>query len=68
MLTEPKDVVIGAVRRDRFDRQIGPLRELPREQVTYERDVGVDLIGVHPRCGHDRIITGLRILASAWNR
>lgn len=47
VLTKAVDVVVGAVRRDGIDRQIGPARELPCEQATDERDVGLDLAGMH---------------------
>lgn len=36
VVAEPIDVVIGPVRRDRLDRQIGPVRELTGEQVTQQ--------------------------------
>lgn len=54
MVPEPIDVVIGTVRGDRIYPQIGPLRELPREQATHESDVGLDLVGMHLSCAHRR--------------
>jgi hypothetical protein len=54
LISEPIDVVIGPVRRDRIDRQTGPLREPPCEQATHERDIGLDLAGMHPGCAHRR--------------
>ncbi len=54
LLTEPIDVVIGPVRRDRLDPQIRPLRELLDEQTTYECDVGLDLVGMHSGRTHRR--------------
>ena len=56
VVAEPIDVVIGPVRDDRIDRQVGPVRELPGEQATHERDVGLDLVGVHLGCGHALMI------------
>ena len=52
VFAEPVDVVIGSVGHDRLDRQIGPVRELPSEQASDERDVGLDLVGVHLHPGH----------------
>lgn len=52
VVTEPIDVVIGPVRLDRIDRQIGPLRELPREQSTHQPGIGLDLVGMHLRRAH----------------
>ena len=52
LVPETIDIVIGPVRHNRIDRQIGPVRELPREQATHERDVGLDLVGMHLRSGH----------------
>jgi hypothetical protein len=54
VVAEPVDVVIGPVRLDRIDRQVGPVRELPGEQATHQRDVGLDLLGMHPDPGHRR--------------
>lgn len=53
VVTEPVDVMIGPVRRDRTDRQIGPLWELRDEQPAYESCVGVYLVGVHLFSCHD---------------
>ncbi len=64
VVPETVDVVIGPVRHDRIDRQIGPLRELPGEQAAHERDVGVDLVGMHLRCGHGLIMAERR--AASW--
>jgi hypothetical protein len=55
VVTEPIYVVIGSVRHDRLDGQIGPLRELPSEQATHELDVGLDLLGMHLGRGHPSI-------------
>lgn len=54
VVTEPVGVVIGPVRHDRSDRQTGPLRELPCERSTHERDVSLDLVGMHLGCAHRR--------------
>jgi len=48
VFTQLVDVVVSPVRRDGLDRQLGPLRELPGKQATHERDVGSDLVGMHP--------------------
>jgi hypothetical protein len=48
LLTQPVNVVVGPVRGDQLDRQLGPLRELAGEQAADERRVGRDLIGMHP--------------------
>ncbi len=52
MVPEPIDVVIGPVRGDRNDPQIGPLRELSCEQAMHECDVGMDLVGMHLGSAH----------------
>lgn len=52
MLPEAVDVVIGSVRRDRLDRQVTPLRELPSEQPPHEGGVGLDLVSVHAGARH----------------
>ena len=59
-LAQSVDVVVGPVRGNRADRQIDPSRELIREQATHQCDVGVDLVGVHPGCGHGAILGGPR--------
>ena len=35
------------------DRKVRPLRELRREHPTHERNVGVDLVGMHFASGHE---------------
>src|SRR4051812_42892992 len=55
VITEPVDVMIGSVRRDRIDLQIGPLWELRGEQPADERYVGVHLVGVHFTSGNEHI-------------
>lgn len=60
MVAEAIDVVIGPVRHDRLDREIGPLRKLPGEQATHERNIGVDLVDMHLGCGHGLIIAERR--------
>jgi hypothetical protein len=40
--------VVGACGRDSFDREVGPLRMLSREQSPHQLAVGVDFVVVHP--------------------
>ena len=50
---ESIDVVVGPGRFHRFDREIGPPRELRGEQPADELGAGLDLVGVHLSCGHE---------------
>lgn len=44
--------VVGASGLDSFNREIGPLRMLRREQTTHQLAIGFDLVVVHPRLRH----------------
>jgi hypothetical protein len=44
--------VIGPIRDDGLDPQIGPLRKLLGKQTANESDVGLDLVGMHLGCGN----------------
>ena len=46
VVAKPVDVVVGPVGLDRVDRQVGQVRELPGQQASHERDVGVGLLGI----------------------
>ena len=46
-VTERVEDVIGPVGRDRLERKLGPLWELADEQAIHEREVGLDLVGMH---------------------
>jgi hypothetical protein len=57
VVAEPVQGVDGPGRRDAFEWQLGPARELCDEQLPYERVVDRRFMGIHRACGHQRLLS-----------
>jgi hypothetical protein len=47
VLAEMKGPVVPPAGFDRFDRKVGPMRELGSDQPTHESNIDADRVGVH---------------------